>query len=198
MSAPELLDAERSAVVVIDLQGKLVEMVWQSELVIAATTRLIKLAGIFRRPVILTEQYPEGLGETHPGIRAAFDELDTPKSFVKKVSFGCCGDPGFVAAVDEALPGVPVDRRQIVIAGIETHVCVMQTAVELLASGHSVHVCWECVSGRGEEYRRHALDRLRDLGAVLTNHESVGFEWARTKDHASFRWMNRLFREGQP
>ena len=198
MTSPGLLDVERSAVVVIDLQGKLVEMVWRSELVIAATTRLIKLAGIFGRPVILTEQYPDGLGATHPQIRAAFDELDSPKSFIEKVSFGCCGDPGFVEAVNEALPGLPADRRQIVIAGIETHVCVMQTALELLAAGNSVHVCWECVSGRGEEYRRHALERLGCAGAIITNHESVGFEWARTKDHASFRAMNRLFREGQP
>lgn len=198
MPGPELLDVDRSAVVVIDLQGKLVEMVWRSELVVAATIRLIKLAGIFARPVILTEQYPEGLGVTHPQIRAAFDALDTPTSFVEKVSFGCCGDAGFIAALDEALPDVPTDRRQIVVAGIEAHVCVMQTAVELLRAGNSVHVSWECVSGRGEEYRRHALERLQRSGAVITNHESVGFEWARTKDHASFRAMNRLFREGQP
>ena len=93
---------------------------------------------------------------------------------------------------------MPPNRRQIVVAGIEAHVCVMQTVNELLRAGSGVHVCWECVSGRGEEYRRHALERLQQSGAVITNHESVGFEWARTKDHESFRAMNRLLRDGQP
>jgi nicotinamidase-related amidase len=114
------------------------------------------------------------------------------------VSFGCCGDPAFGRALDELLPGLPPERRQVVVAGIEAHVCVMQTVIELLRSGSQVHVCWECVSGRGEEYRRHALERMQQAGAVITNHESVAFEWARSKDHPAFRAMNRLLREGQP
>jgi len=194
----ELLEAERSLVVIIDLQGKLMEMAFRSQLVIAASKRLIELAGIFGRPVVLTEQYPEGLGVTHPDVRAAFDTLATPKRYVKKVSFGCCGEPAFLAALDELLPGVSPDRRQVVIAGIEAQVCVMQTVFELLRAGTEVHLCWECVSGRGEEYRRHALERMQQAGAQLTNHESVAFEWARTKDHPGFRAMNRLLRAGQP
>ena len=197
MSRTRLLEADRSAVVVIDLQGKLVEMIWRSDLVLAATRRLMKLAAIFTRPVILTEQYPEGLGATHPDVRAVYDDAETEKRHVEKVSFGCCGDDGFNRALDELLPGVPVGERQIVVAGIEAHVCVMQTVVELLRAGSEVHVCWECVSGRGEEYRRHALDRMQQAGAVITNHESVAFEWARTKDHEAFRAVNRLLREGQ-
>jgi nicotinamidase-related amidase len=198
MTPSELLDPARSLVLVIDLQGKLVEMVWRSDLVIAATNRLMKLAGIFGQPVVLTEQYPEGLGPTHREVRAVFDALDTPKRYVEKVSFGCCGDVGFNGALDELLPGVAPGRRQIVVAGIEAHVCVMQTVMELLRAGSEVHVCWECVSGRGEEYRSHALERMQRAGAVITNHESVAFEWARTKDHDGFRAMNRLLREGQP
>ena len=193
----ELLDPNRSAVVVIDLQGKLMEMVVRPDRVIAATNRLMKLAGIFGRPVVLTEQYPEGLGPTHPDVRAAYDALEVAKRHVTKVAFGCCGEPAFARALDEVLPGVPADRRQVVVAGIEAHICVMQTVLELLREGNSVHVCWECVSGRGEEYVRHALERMRGAGARITNHESVGFEWARSKDHDAFRAMNRLFREGQ-
>jgi nicotinamidase-related amidase len=147
--------------------------------------------------VILTEQYPEGLGATHPDVRAVYDEIETEKRYVEKVSFGCCGDDGFNRALDEVLPGLPAGERQIVVAGMEAHVCVMQTVVELLRAGSEVHVCWECVSGRGEEYRRHALDRMQQAGAVITNHESVAFEWARTKNHEAFRAMNRLLREGQ-
>ena len=198
MGTAELLDAERSAVVVIDLQGKLMEMMHRRDLVIAGTKRLLQIAEIFARPVLLTEQYPEGLGDTHPEIRAAFEALSTPKQYLRKVTFGCCGDPGFEAALAAALPGLPPARRQLVVAGIEAHVCVMQTVIELLRAGSQVHVCWECVSSRGEEYRRHALERLQQAGAWITNHESVGFEWARTKDHAGFRKLSRLLRDGQP
>jgi len=198
MPAAELLDADRSVVVVIDLQGKLVEMVHRSSLVLAATERLMRLAQIFERPVVLTEQYPEGLGPTHPDIRSVYDKLTMPKRHVTKVSFGCCGDGGFMSALDEVLAGVEPERRQIVVAGIEAHICVMQTVIELLREGSQVHLCWECISGRGEEYRRHALERMRDAGAQITNHESVAFEWARSKDHEAFKAMNRLLREGQP
>lgn len=193
----ELLDPDRSAVVVIDLQGKLLEMTYRWELAVNATIRLMRLAEIFDRPVILTEQYPEGLGPTHPDVRATYDDLKTEKRYVDKVSFGCCGDAGFNEAVESVLGAVPVERRQFVIAGIEAHVCVMQTVIELLLSGSQVHVCWECVTGRGEEYRRHAIERMQQAGARITNHESVAFEWARTKDHTSFKAMNRLLREGQ-
>ena len=198
MEQTELLDSNRSAVVVIDLQGKLLEMTYRWELAVKATTRLIRLAEIFRRPVILTEQYPGGLGPTHPDIRTAYDALETEKRYVDKVSFGCCGDAGFNLAVEDVFVDVPAEQRQFVIAGIETHVCVMQTVLELLRTGGQVHVCWECVTGRGEEYRRHALERMEQAGARMTNHESVAFEWARTKDHESFRAMNKVLREGQP
>jgi len=197
MQTYELLEAQRSAVVVIDLQGKLLEMAHRSDLVIAATQRLMKIADIFERPVILTEQYPDGLGPTHPSIRRLFDTLRTPKRLLRKVSFGCCDEPAFGQALLELLPLVVPERRQVVVAGIEAHVCVMQTTLELLRLGSQVHLCWECVSGRGREYREHALARMQQAGAVITNHESVAFEWARTKDHPQFRAMNRLLREGQ-
>jgi nicotinamidase-related amidase len=197
MGQAELLEAGRSVVTVIDLQGKLMEMAYRKDLVIAATNRLMRIADVFGVPVILTEQYPRGLGATHPDVRAVYDELGTAKRFVEKISFGCCGEASFGAALEELLPHVPADRRQVVVAGIEAHVCVLQTVVELLREGCQVHLCWECVSGRGEEYRENALRRMQQAGAVLTNHESVGFEWARDKDHEGFKALNRLLREGQ-
>ncbi len=193
----ELLDVDRSIVLAIDLQGKLMDLIERPGLVVAATVRLLKLADLFRVPVILTEQYPKGIGLTHPEIRAAFDNLTVPKRFLEKISFGCCGDPNFERLLDELRPGMRPRDRQIVVAGIEAHVCVMQTTLELLREGNQVHVCWECVSGRGAEYRRHALDRIVQAGGVMTNHESVGFEWARDKDHRQFKAMSALFKEGQ-
>jgi nicotinamidase-related amidase len=197
MQQRELLDSRRSVVVAIDLQGKLIGMVHRSQLVIDATIRLLRIAGIFGVPVILTEQYPQGLGPTQPDVRAAFDALESPKYFVEKVAFGCAGDSGFMEALSQALPGVEAGQRQVVVAGIETHVCVMQTVLPLLAQGSAVHVCWEAVSGRGAEYRGMGLRRLEQAGAVMTNHESVGFEWAQTKEHAQFKALNAILRDGQ-
>jgi nicotinamidase-related amidase len=197
MSLHNLLSAEHSLLVVIDLQGKLIEMVHRPELVKAATIRLIQLAELFEVPVVLTEQYPKGLGPTSPAVRSAFDAIQTPKRFVEKLSFGCCGDDGFNRALLELRPGIAESELQLVVAGIETHVCVMQTVLESLKLGRQTHVCWEAVSGRGEEYRRHGLERMQQAGAVITNHESVCFEWARTKEHSQFKAMNQILREGQ-
>ncbi|MCB1008085.1 MAG: isochorismatase family protein [Acidobacteria bacterium] len=193
----ELLNSERSILVVIDLQGKLVDMVHRSELVLAATHRLMRLAELFEVPVVLTEQYPRGLGPTQPDLLARYEALQVPKRRIDKSSFGCCGDPGFERALAEVRPSVPTGRRQLVIAGIEAHVCVMQTVLEALRWGDQVHLCWEAVSGRGAEYRQWALERMRQAGAVVTNHESVGFEWARDKDHPRFKAFSNLLKEGQ-
>ena len=194
----ELLDVRRSVLVVIDLQGKLVEMVHRPRLVLEATVRLLKLAGMFGVPVILTEQYPKGLGPTHPDVKAAYDALAGPKELVDKTSFGCCGDPAFEKALATLLPGRKAKERQVVVAGIEAHVCVTQTVFGLLETGHGVYLSWDAVSSRGEEYRRHALERMAAAGAQVTNHESVAFEWMRDKVHPSFKAVSTLFKEGQP
>jgi nicotinamidase-related amidase len=193
----ELLDRDRSVVVAIDLQGRLAQVVHESGVVLDATRRLLQVAALFEVPVILTEQYPEGLGPTEASIQAAFDALTGPKRKVAKTRFSCCGDEGFEAALDDLLLDIEEDRRQVVLAGIEAHVCVMQTALELKRRGSQVFVCAECVSGRGRTFRRWALDRMHQAGVVLTNHESAAFEWARDKDHPRFRDLNRLLREGQ-
>ncbi len=193
----ELADASRSIVVVIDLQGKLMDMVHRPDLVKAAAKRLLRLAELFEVPVVLTEQYPTGLGATHPEVLEVFDGLETPKRRLSKVSFGCCGDATFEQTLRELRPDVPAGQLQLIVAGIEAHVCVMQTVLEALCAGHQVQLCWEAVSGRGAEYREWALARMQQAGAAVTNHESVAFEWARDKDHPRFKAMSALIREGQ-
>jgi nicotinamidase-related amidase len=193
-----LLDASRSILVLIDLQGKLVHMVHRPALALESARRLMRLADLFSVPVVLTEQYPKGIGPTEESIRTVFDGLSTPTFFLEKTAFGCCGDPAFEGLLQEARPILRPRQRQIVVAGIEAHVCVMQTVLELLASGHEVHLCWDAVSGRGEEYRKHALDRMAAAGATITNHESVAFEWARDKNHPQFKALSALMKEGQP
>ncbi len=193
----ELAEADRSIVVMIDLQGKLMNMVHRPGLVIAASKRLLKLAELFEVPVVLTEQYPQGLGGTQTEVLEVFDALETPTRRLSKVSFGCCGDAGFGEALRELKPDIAPERLQLIVAGIEAHVCVMQTVLEALSAGHQVQLCWEAVSGRGAEYRDWALARMQQAGATITNHESVGFEWARDKDHPRFKAMSALMKEGQ-
>jgi nicotinamidase-related amidase len=197
MAFTELLDNRRSILLVIDLQGKLMDLVHRPQLVVEATLRLMQLADMFEVPVLLTEQYPQGLGPTHARVLETFNALEVRHKYLDKLAFGCCGDAAFEPAMTELLPGVEPARRQVVVAGIETHVCVMQTVLPLLAAGNSVHLCWEAVSGRGEEYRKWGLKRMLQAGAVVTNHESVGFEWARTKEHPRFKEMSNLFKAGQ-
>ena len=192
-----LLDPKRSLLVVIDLQGKLVERIWRSRFVLDATLRLLKLAELFQVPVVLTEQNPQGLGGTVPEVRNAFDGLTVAKRVLAKTSFSCCADPGFEEALAAVRPSLAPPQRQVVVAGAEAHICVMQTVLGLLEAGHEVHVSWDAVSGRGEEYRRHALERMAAAGATLTNHESVAFEWAGDKKDPRFKVVNALLREGQ-
>ncbi|MBI2569539.1 MAG: isochorismatase family protein [Candidatus Schekmanbacteria bacterium] len=194
----ELLDRERSIVVVIDLQGKLVDMVHDSQRVISGAIRLMRIADLLHVPVLLTEQYPRGLGPTAPDVRAAFDGLATNKGILEKTSFGCCGDTGFEASVSRLLPNVVAERRQIVVAGIEAHVCVMQTVLELLRAGSAVHVAWDAVSGRGERQVDWALVRMQQAGAIVTSSESVGFEWLRDKQHSAFKGLSNLLKEHVP
>ncbi len=193
----QLADAQRSILVLIDLQGKLMDMVHRPGLVLAACRRLLEIAELFQVPVLVSEQYPKGLGHTHPEVWADYEALTTPKRRVEKTSFGCCGDPGFEAALAELHPGLPPSERQLVVVGIEAHVCVVQTVLEALREGQQVHLCWEGVSGRGEEHRHWALERMQQAGAVITNLESVGFEWARGKEHPRFKALSRLLRQGQ-
>lgn len=192
-----LLDVHRSILVVIDVQGKLADMVYNAELVKAANRRLLQFAELFQVPVVLTEQYPKGLGPTHPDILAGFEALTTEKRLVAKTAFGCCGDPDFKKALQEVRPGLGEAERQIVVGGIEAHVCVMQTVLAALEAGTAVHVCWDAVSGRGAGHRQWALERMQQAGAVVTNLESVGFEWARDKNHPQFKAMSRILQEGQ-
>ena len=193
-----ILDSSRSILVLIDLQGKLIHMVHRPALVLESARRLLRLADLFSVPVVLTEQYPKGIGPTEESVRSIFDGLSTPTFFLEKTSFGCCGDVQFEGLLQRARPLLRPQQRQIVVAGIEAHVCVMQTVLELQASGHDVHLCWDAISGRGEEYRRHAPERMAAAGATLTNHESVAFEWARDKNHPQFKALSALMKEGQP
>ncbi|MBI5232563.1 MAG: isochorismatase family protein [Coriobacteriales bacterium] len=161
------------ALLVIDPQERLAAAMSRREPVLAATVKLIRLAGLVQAPVIATRQYPKGLGDFEPVVASALDELtgaETSVEVVDKLSFCACGEPAFVEALADS------GRRQIVVAGMETHICVTQTTLDLLDRGLSVHVAADACCSRDSEAHGIALDRMRAAGAVVTMTESVMYE----------------------
>ena len=193
-----LVDIDRTVMVSVDLQGKLMDMVHEPRRLMTANHRFLQIAEMFEVPLVLTEQYPEGLGETHPDLLRRFQEMGGATARISKTSFGCCGEPTFLKALCALGEVDDVGSLQIVLAGIETHICVLQTALGLRDLGAEVFVAWDCTSARGEQYHRYGLERMQQSGVQVINHESLGFELARDKGHRAFRQLSGLLREGQP
>lgn len=170
-----------SLLCVVDIQEKLLAVMPDAERVTARTIRIATAAGILGVPAVLTEQYPQGLGRT-PSAMA--DHLPPP---IAKTSFSCCGSEAFRAAIT---PGI----ESAVLCGLETHVCITQTALDLLADGLGVFVAVDAVASRHETDHAIGLRRLEAAGAVLTTTEAILFEWCRTADHPRFRDVRMLVR----
>jgi nicotinamidase-related amidase len=161
------LDPTRTVILLVDVQERLCAAMPPDDL-----TRLVKYAkaliGTAREleiPVLATEQYPKGLGPTLPVLRELL-----PSAPIEKMHFSCVPDPKFAAALEATR------RRQVVIAGMETHVCVYQTARDLVRSGHDVHVCADAVASRFELHRQVGLELCRQADAVVTTAESAIFD----------------------
>jgi nicotinamidase-related amidase len=179
------LDRQKAAVLIVDVQDRLAPAM-PSE----ALARLTKYAralitagkelGI---PVLATEQYPKGLGATIPELKELL-----PAAPLQKMHFSCGADPAFAAALEST------GRRQVVIAGMETHVCVFQTARDLVGMGYEVHVCADAVTSRSEEHRRAGLDLCREAGAVITTAETAIFDLLHLAGTAEFKKVSPLVR----
>jgi nicotinamidase-related amidase len=182
-----LARADQSALVIVDIQDKLAPaMPPDARREVLATVRtLLTAAGQLSVPVVATEQYPKGLGETLPDVSGHFP---ADAAIISKDSFSCCGEPGFTDAL------AATGRNQVVIAGMEAHVCVTQTAVELLEAGYTPFVVADGVCSRRPAHRDNALDRLRAAGVVVTNVESTLFEWLQRAGTEDFRKLSKLIR----
>jgi nicotinamidase-related amidase len=171
--APIVVDREKFAVVVIDIQDKLAAVMKRRAETETAAALLIRAAGVFGAPVIVTRQYPKGLGDTEPAIAQALDEAwadGSKMTVVDKVAFCCSAEPAFASAL------AAEDRPQIVLAGMETHICVAQTALALAGQGREVFVCADACCSRRDLDNDVALARLRAAGVVVTTVESVVYE----------------------
>ncbi|RKY68646.1 MAG: hydrolase [Candidatus Latescibacterota bacterium] len=172
-----MLNTGTSALIIVDVQGKLAHRMHRKERLFEQLQKLIKGAQALSIPILWVEQNPEGLGPTIPEIADLLSDVPP----IPKLSFSCCGCDRFMQALRF------LNRKQILIAGIETHVCVYQTAVDLLNLGYEVQVVADAVSSRTEENRQIGLSRIEDAGGALTSTEMALFEMLKVAEGAQFK-----------
>ncbi|MFI3187648.1 MAG: isochorismatase family protein [Methylococcaceae bacterium] len=184
---PNLLTIKNSLLIIVDLQTKLSAAMPESEaeLMTANACSLVQAAGFLSIPILLTEQYPKGLGATDISITNLLSENTL---IFDKTDFSCCAAEGFTDTVANT------DRRQIILVGQEAHVCVLQTALELIHLGYQVHVVEDAICSRKAEHKFYALQRMQQQGATITNYESVLFEWVKHSTHPEFKKISGLLR----
>jgi len=184
-AASNVLDPERAAIVIVDLQEKLLPAIADRERVLRNSVLLLHLAETLGLPAVLTTQYSRGLGPTVPDVLAAAPGVAP----LDKVSFGCFGDPAFLARL-AALGG----RDQLVVAGIESHICVAQTVLGALERGYGVHVASDAVGSRTEDNRAVGLRRMERAGALVSSTEMAIYELLGRSDGAAFKKMLPLLK----
>ncbi len=184
--SPELMSVGETALLVIDVQERLVPAIADHERVVFNIRRLIDGAKILGVPVIATEQYRKGLGPTVQSLAERLGPIPD------KLTFSCCGCPELFAQLRDT--GI----HKILVTGIEAHVCVQQTALDLLGDGWRVYVAVDAVGSRGAQDRDTALRRMDSAGAVLTTSEAALFEWCQVAGTAEFKKISRLVREEMP
>jgi nicotinamidase-related amidase len=178
---PAVVNVGRSVLLLIDLQQRLMPAMCDSENVVARTVRLAEAARLLDVPVYATEQYPAGLGPTVEALAAY------PQKIVAKTAFSAVRDP-LVSAL------LPESAGEIVIAGCEAHVCVLQTALDLVARNHRVLLAADAIGSRDPADRAVAIDRARQHGIEVVTSEMVLFEWLRDSRHPKFREVQRLLK----
>ena len=170
---------------VVDLQERLIAAVPAAAAVVERAARLARAASLLGVRAVLTEQYPKGLGPTPADLAALLPPA------VPKMTFSCGGCEAFAAVVDTPpTNGPPIEA--VLLCGLETHVCIAQTAFDLLARGLAVFVAVDAVASRHPLDHEVALRRLEGAGAILTTTEAALFEWCRTAEHPQFQAVRRL------
>lgn len=177
-----LISAENSVLLIIDIQQRLAPAIHDVDALVQNNVWLARIAQKLGVPIIATEQYPAGLGPTLPEVASCVP----PTSIVEKIHFSAIPDHGLAA-----MPGFA--RDCVVLTGMETHVCVLQTALDLRALGKNVYVVAECVGSRRPEDRALALERMRQEGCRIVSREMVAFEWLRRAGTEAFRQISREF-----
>jgi nicotinamidase-related amidase len=179
-----LIDKDDAALLVVDIQARLAPAVQDAERIMARTRLLLEAASRLAIPVVLSEQYPRGLGHTDERLGS----LPPQAKVLDKTSFSCVREPRLREHLDR------LGRGQMVVCGMETHVCVLQTALDLRQSGRDVFVVADAVGSRTESSRRLGLERMRDRGVDIVDSEMVVFEWLERAATDDFRALSKLIK----
>ncbi len=169
---------------VIDIQEKLFPHMDQKNEMLRKCLTLMQGLQLLGVPVLVTEQYPKGLGSTVDEVKSKVVTFNP----IGKISFSCCGEPAFTDSLDK------LGRRWIVICGIEAHVCVLQTVIDLVESGYNPVVLADCISSRNPMDMRWAIERMRLEGAIISTSESILLELTRVAGSDEFRAISRLIK----
>jgi len=175
------LHKDKSILMVIDIQDRLAQVMNNREAVITNTVNLIELAKIYKIPIVLTEQYPKGLGNTVKEIR---DVLHEYKPY-EKLAFDCCLEDSILSRIKD------LSRSQIIVTGMETHICVLQTVTSLIANGYNVHLVSDAVCSRVEHNWKIGLEMTRDIGAVITSTEIALFQLLKVAGTEEFKFISK-------
>lgn len=181
---PPRLSALNSVVLVVDVQERLLAVMPDARGLVRDIGFLLDVANLLKVPALATEQYPQGLGHTSPELARRL-----PNELPAKVAFSCCGAPGLVSELRQ------LGRPNVVVCGMETHVCVLQTVLDLLAEGLTVFVTADAVQSRFPVDQKYALKRMDRAGAILTTAEATAFEWLGGSDHPQFKLVSKLVQE---
>jgi nicotinamidase-related amidase len=184
MRHPNLLRRDDTLLVIVDIQTKLLKVMFEKERLISSCSKLIQAAKLLEIPMVMTEQYPEGMGPTDSAILGLLPKVKA----ITKMSFSCCG----VGDFDQKIKSL--GKKQIMIIGIESHICVLQTVHDLLHQGYFVYVPYDAVSSRKEGDYKNALERMRQAGAVIGSVESAIFEMMKTAEIPMFRQISRIIK----
>lgn len=177
-----MLNVETTALLVIDIQGKLAHSVVDKELLFENTRRLVQGAQLLDLPIVWIEQYPQGLGPTIPEVS---DLMDQPQA-LSKTTFSCCGEPNIVNALKQ------LGRKQLLVCGIEAHVCVYQSVMDLLDRGYQVDLIVDAISSRRQQNKELAIQKMLRAGAQPSSTEMSLFELVKDSASPKFRAMLEL------
>ena len=175
------LEQNNTALLIIDVQERLAKVMKVKETVVANCVHLVEVAKTYDMPVLVTEQYPKGLGPTVEEIRNAVPGYRP----VEKLTFSCCEEQSFLDELRR------LNRKHIILAGMETHVCVLQTGISLLRKGFHVHLVKDAVCSRAKENWKTGIGFLRDAGAVITCTETVLFQILKIAGTEEFKALSR-------
>jgi nicotinamidase-related amidase len=185
MLHPKILDKEKTVLVVIDMQEAFRHSIDEFEQIASRISMAIRGFQILGAPVIVTEQYPKGLGRT---VEEILFSLPPEFEFIEKTAFSSCGAQAFLDKIEQ------IGARQILLCGIEAHVCVNQTAHDLLSRNFEVHLLQDCVSSRYKNDKRAALHKMRMSGVIPSSMEMALFELMRDSRHEQFKEIQNLIK----